>query len=43
MATLNNVQSVGDDQRFKEELVREILNLKKRVEILEAQTNSRSR
>lgn len=43
MATLNNVQSVGDDQRFKEELVREILNLKKRIEVLEAQTNSRSR
>ena len=43
MASLNNVQSVGPDQRFVEELVREILNLKKRVELLEAQTNSRSR
>lgn len=43
MATINNVQSVGDDQRFKEELVRAILDLQKRVAILEAQTNARSR
>jgi len=43
MPTLNNVQSVGPDQRFMEELVREILDLKKQVAILQAQTNSRSR
>lgn len=43
MPTLNNVQSVGDDQKFNEELVRAILDLQKRVAILEAQTNSRSR
>jgi hypothetical protein len=37
---LNNIQPVGDDQAWKAEVEREILELKKQVTILASQINS---
>lgn len=39
---INNVQPIGDDQRWKREVEKEIEALKKLVTILQSQVNSRS-
>ena len=38
---INNVISIGDDQRWKEEVESVISDLKNRIIVLEAQVNSR--
>ena len=40
---INNVQAVGDDQKWKIEAEREINNLKKELAILKAQFNARNK
>jgi hypothetical protein len=39
---INNIISIGDDQRWKQEAESVINDLLKRVAVLEAQVNSRS-
>lgn len=41
--TVNGVPALGDDQRWKAEVEREIAELKRLVKILTAQVNSRSK
>jgi hypothetical protein len=38
---LNNIQAVGDDQRWKTEVERELKELRRLVAILQSQTNAR--
>lgn len=40
---LNGIQPVGDDQKWKAEVERELAELKRLVKILTAQVNSRSK
>lgn len=40
---LNGIQPLGDDQKWKEQVEREIAELKRLVKILTAQVNSRSK
>jgi hypothetical protein len=39
----NNIQAVGDDQRWKAEVERELKELRRLVAILQSQTNARGR
>ena len=39
---LNNIQAIGDDQRWKAEVERELKELRRLVAILQSQVNSRS-
>jgi hypothetical protein len=39
---INNIQAIGDDQRWKREVEKEIEALKRLVAILQSQVNSRS-
>ena len=40
---LNNVRPVGDDQRWKQEVEKELDYLKKQVALLIAQSNARNK
>lgn len=39
---INNIQAVGDDQRWKREVEKELEALRRLVAILQSQVNSRS-
>lgn len=39
---INGIQSVGDDQRWKEEVERQIKLLQDQISLLKNQTNARS-